>query len=245
MTATLVIDTSIHGAVIGLTPGCDTRLQYVQASPDVTDSARLLPLMVADGLRQLGLKEADISKIVVSQGPGSFTGIRVGLAYGSGFLAGLLSASVKDPKILGVSSLMELGKRFSRSAKNNVVVFLPATKTSGYAVCVNGESVRSISIDSARQNLAALFHDYETNHWVVIGDWSVISDLASNRNVKSHEFLSSRQAALKAVNVMAEVAQDSEKLGWARMLTDEMPSAIYLRKSTVEEKASDSALREK
>jgi tRNA A37 threonylcarbamoyladenosine modification protein TsaB len=245
MTATLVIDTSIHGAVIGLTPGCDKRLQYVQSSPDVTDSARLLPLMVADGLSKLGLKETDISKIVVSQGPGSFTGIRVGLAYGSGFLAGLLSASVEEPKILGVSSLLELGKWFSRSAKNNVVIFLPATKTSGYAVCVNGENVRSISVDSARQNLAALFHDYETSHWVVIGDWAVISDLASSRSVKSQEFLSSREAGLKAIHVMAEAAQDTEKLGWARMLADEMPSAIYLRKSTVEEKASDHALREK
>jgi len=245
MTATLVIDTSIHGAVIGLASGTDSRLQYLQASPDVTDSARLLPVMVATGLSKLGLKQVDVSKIVVSQGPGSFTGIRVGLAYGSGFLAGLLSASVEDPKILGLSSLVELGKWFYRRAKNDVVLFLPATKTSGYAVCVNGESVRSMSIDATRQNLSALFHESETSHWVVIGDWSLISDLASSRSVKSQEFLSSREAALKAVHVMAEVAQDNKNLVWARVLADEMPGAIYLRKSTVEERASDSALGEK
>ena len=47
--------------------------------------AEKLADMVQDVLRQAGIKPADIDKISVCTGPGSFTGLRVGLSFAKGF----------------------------------------------------------------------------------------------------------------------------------------------------------------
>jgi len=78
---TLIIDTSVHGAAVGISIKGRRELGFVEVSEDVADSARQLPLMVERGLKELSATRADVSSIVVSRGPGSFTGIRVGLAY--------------------------------------------------------------------------------------------------------------------------------------------------------------------
>lgn len=48
------------------------------------DQARILVPMVADLLAQQGLSMADIGRVAVTVGPGSFTGLRVGIALARG-----------------------------------------------------------------------------------------------------------------------------------------------------------------
>ena len=134
MPVTLIIDTSIRGAAVGLLKRGGKDLAFAEVSEDIKDSARQLPLMVKRGLESLGATCRDVEGLVISQGPGSFTGIRVGLAYAYGFgLALADSAAAHHFKVLGASSLLVLAESFAKYDQHDVVVFLPATKTSGYA----------------------------------------------------------------------------------------------------------------
>ena len=45
----------------------------------------ILPQLVNEGLKKLTLKPEDISCMVINSGPGSFTGLRISMAYAKGF----------------------------------------------------------------------------------------------------------------------------------------------------------------
>jgi len=81
--------------------------------------------MIDHALSECGLLPNDITKIAVTIGPGSFTGVRVGLAAARGYAAAL------NIPVVGISSLKALSK------KNNVggstLVILDAKRDQYYA----------------------------------------------------------------------------------------------------------------
>ena len=74
--------------------------------------ASVLPVMAQDCLRDAGIQAADLDLIAVTVGPGSFTGIRggVALAQGLGVVAGRPVISVTVGEALA-DSLPQLGGR--------------------------------------------------------------------------------------------------------------------------------------
>jgi tRNA threonylcarbamoyladenosine biosynthesis protein TsaB len=74
----------------------------VSAASEIIDSApgyAMKPLeMVEQALREVGLEREDIECVVVGVGPGSYTGIRAGIALAQGWQLG------RDVKLLGISS---------------------------------------------------------------------------------------------------------------------------------------------
>jgi tRNA threonylcarbamoyladenosine biosynthesis protein TsaB len=78
----LVVDTSGRQGSIGLArggPGADCEVIQVSPLTGGAFSAQLIP-QIADLLTQRGFNRRDIDAFVVVSGPGSFTGLRVGLA---------------------------------------------------------------------------------------------------------------------------------------------------------------------
>ena len=76
----------------------------------VTHSQKLLPL-IADTLNRCRLKVEDIDIFAVSNGPGSFTGLRIGIVTANSL------AQAMDKPVVGVSSLQVIAENVSQSEK--------------------------------------------------------------------------------------------------------------------------------
>lgn len=228
----LLIDTSIFGAAVGVGRGNgqSRELLVSEVTSDVQNSARQLPLMVDQALSGLNASIADINRIVVSQGPGSFTGIRVGIAYAYGYFVGLSKTSNPEVKIAGVSSLKFLSQHLSVSLGYDLCLFLPSTKTTGFvSQVINGEA-NLMAVDLTRD----LSQVMASNQWLVLGEWPGLRDLSKTERERSFRELDLREnARLALVSINDRLSSDSS-IRWS----NEMPVAAYLRKSTVEEKAA-------
>jgi tRNA threonylcarbamoyladenosine biosynthesis protein TsaB len=97
----LALDTATHLATVALLEERDGQLIVLaeaSASVDSRHGETLLPHLT-DVLARASLKPTDLAMIAVGIGPGSFTGVRVGLATAKG-----LALALKIP-LLGVSTL--------------------------------------------------------------------------------------------------------------------------------------------
>jgi tRNA threonylcarbamoyladenosine biosynthesis protein TsaB len=98
----LGIETSTSQASVALLEG--GKLVIARAHPRPKQSAeRLLPL-IAELLSEAGWARTSVSRIGVAVGPGSFTGLRVGIACAQGLSLGL------DVPLVGVSSLAAMAR---------------------------------------------------------------------------------------------------------------------------------------
>ena len=78
-------------------------LEYNIEMPNI--HATLLPDLISEGLNKLKIKNEDINLVAVALGPGSFTGLRIGMSYAKGFCYGL-----KKP-IVGVTNFEVLANQ--------------------------------------------------------------------------------------------------------------------------------------
>src|SRR5437588_2358086 len=93
---TLGIDTGGPIASVGLVADGHIAATYVRSS---TSHCAELPAMVAEVLDTADIRMADLSAVSVAIGPGSFTGLRVGVSYAKGL------ATARRIALVGVPSL--------------------------------------------------------------------------------------------------------------------------------------------
>jgi tRNA threonylcarbamoyladenosine biosynthesis protein TsaB len=98
----LAIETSTSLASVALVEGGRLVLARAHARPKQS-AERLLP-MIAEVLAEAGWKKSDLARLGVSIGPGSFTGLRVGIACAQGLALGL------GIPLVGVTSLRALAR---------------------------------------------------------------------------------------------------------------------------------------
>ncbi len=101
---TLAIDTSSE--TLGLCLGVDQDIFTIQLEIGLQHSALLSP-WVARLLHEVTLSPADLDLVVCAIGPGSFTGLRIGLATAKGLSLGARCA------LVGIPSLDSLAARFA------------------------------------------------------------------------------------------------------------------------------------
>lgn len=207
MTLILSVETSIRGFAAGI-HDLSTN-DWVWHCFNDERNASNLGFHVSQGLKDASLQMGQISGLTVGIGPGSFTGIKIGLAFCYGIC--LANAGIK---ILGLKTLGLL-------AEGAEPIVLPITKTHAY-FAQNGDS-RLIEFAKDAALLDKPFR--------LIGDWE---PLKNERSVKGDhaeriEFLDANRAALEAHKQMA---QD----GWKDGFSDNWPSPNYMRLSTAEEK---------
>lgn len=101
----LAIDTATGPCSVAVWEGGRVAAYEENARP-VMQSASLMP-MVESALARAGLAYGDLSAVACTTGPGSFTGIRVGLAAASGiaFAAGIAGVGYTTLEVLAFAAL--------------------------------------------------------------------------------------------------------------------------------------------
>jgi tRNA threonylcarbamoyladenosine biosynthesis protein TsaB len=102
----LSLETSASAASVAITNGSRLVAQYFQNS-GLTHSRTILK-MTEDILRNSAMALADMEYIAVAHGPGSFTGIRIGVASAQGLCWG------SEKPVRGVSTLLAMVSPFER-----------------------------------------------------------------------------------------------------------------------------------
>ena len=125
----LAIDTASHLCSVGIWDSDEGKL-IVKSSEDIgTGHAELLMGQVTDCLIQANLTMESIDRFAVSLGPGSFTGVRVGIAAARGF-----GFSLSKP-VIGVTTLQacEALGRQELGSDQKIISLLDARREQVYA----------------------------------------------------------------------------------------------------------------
>ena len=137
---------------------CDTAkvLAYKTEKIDRGHAERLAP-MVDEVLGQAGLRPADIDRLAVCTGPGSFTGTRVALAFAKGF------ALPRKLPVIGMSSLAILAAHYDPEGDKNIVTSVDVRrKQICWAAVFKGKIIRgpiTQDTETARKAIAKLSPD--------------------------------------------------------------------------------------
>ena len=109
----LALDTSTRQASVAV---CQAQRVLAQACQEVTThSEGLLPL-IDTVMNQAGCRVEDLEAVVCGRGPGSFTGLRIGMATAKG-----ICLAAEKPLVC-VSSLLPLGAAAARTAGDDALV---------------------------------------------------------------------------------------------------------------------------
>lgn len=175
----LALESSAKAASVALMQDNELLAQYSQCS-GLTHSRTLLP-MVEDMLKNTDTKLADVDLIAVAHGPGSFTGIRIGVST----VKGLAWAS--DKKCVGVSTLAAMAWH-GAAAGGLVCPVMDARRSQVYNALFeikDGVPERLCQDRAiALSELALELKGYECEVWLV-GDGARLSfDYLANEGIK-------------------------------------------------------------
>jgi tRNA threonylcarbamoyl adenosine modification protein YeaZ len=224
----LIIDTSIIGvsmAIADMHAESRATILWQKIHPENMGSVPAIGRMLQEGLAQCQLDVTELAGICVSSGPGSFTGIKVGLAYAFG----MKLARPKGIPMLGISSL-ECARAViaHEKSQSQLNVFLPATKTHGFMATEKGSFLLDVGNIEQQNELGTSSND-SCN--LIFNSWPLLVDLLTAKG-KSFEIIDEIRMCNAAVYGMAEVA----KKNWPNGFGVENPAPKYLRLSTAEEK---------
>lgn len=100
----LLLETATATCSVALARGGD--VLAVRESSEGRDHARLLAVFIQECLDEAGVKAAQLDAVAVSRGPGSYTGLRIGVATAKGICFAL------DIPLLAVDTTMSAASRY-------------------------------------------------------------------------------------------------------------------------------------
>ena len=222
----LVIDTSICGLRFGLVADGADEATWLGGIDEAQGSAARLTGILNDGLKVCGLTAHAIKRTLVSCGPGSFTGIRVGIAFARGLSAGREMAAV------GCSSLSLYAAALCYRRGGPVAVYLPATRSAGYVVVAHSPDdlrMQPISVEDCSEFLA----DFPEDFFIVIaGGWPALTETFDQIG-KAYTIETASSIADAACFEMCRLVACGQAFEGGLGL-----EPIYLRRSSVEEKGN-------
>lgn len=134
---TLAIDCSARFCAVALLETSGNRI-LAAASPDIgRGHAEQLPAIMQSVLAEAGVELSRITRIGVTVGPGSFAGIRVGVAFARGLALAL------DVPVVGVGSLDAIALPAAASQRKPVMAVLDAKRDHVWAMLVDADGAAS------------------------------------------------------------------------------------------------------
>lgn len=110
----LALDTTTRGGSVALAE--DDRVVFERMGDAARSQAERLPAELIDALREVGWSMRDVDLFAVASGPGSFTGLRIGIATMQGL------AFVEGKRVAAVSALRALAEAAAENAPHGTRV---------------------------------------------------------------------------------------------------------------------------
>lgn len=172
----------------------DRTTEYASSAPRQT-AQQMLPL-IQQALKHYKMQVSDLDAIVVSVGPGSFTGLRIGIGVAQG-----LSASNSIP-LIRVSSLEHLGRSAIRiNNREAFLVAIPASKGEVYFGAYEGAR-SSVGLRGREQVLTINGRgkkrtDLLGTVWCGVGaGWQYRNELENNIGIRLDDCFPGMEAAM-------------------------------------------------
>ena len=130
----LVIDTSLHACSVGLFR--DGAPLFVASEAMQRGHQERLGPLAAEALEKTGVRPRELTHLGVTLGPGSFTGLRVGLSFAKGLAVGL------NLPLQGIGTLEALGHHPDLLTKRRVAV-IDGGRGQIYVQAFDGQTVEA------------------------------------------------------------------------------------------------------
>jgi tRNA threonylcarbamoyl adenosine modification protein YeaZ len=218
----LLLDSSLPGITLGLAEEASGRVVDHLYLADQRTAARGLSQEVELLLGRNGVSRSQLSHIFVGEGPGSFTGLRIGIAWALGFSAGMPVIPIG-----GISALEALALWLAQEKRHKVAVFLENKGNTGYVSLAEGDHVTTQAWEVGPLDPTWASVDlYQVETWQALqadsGEYNVIS-------------LTGEALTMLLLQAMARYSPGK---------THRPPEARYFRKSTAEENLALSKKKE-
>ena len=217
----LAFDGTAKAATVAITDG-DKPLGYTTIDNGLTQSELLLP-MAEDLLRSLKLGFSDVDLFATSVGPGSFTGVRIGVSLVKGLAFG------RKIPCVGVSTLEALAENLL-PLKGILVPCMDARRNQVYSATFrcDGANLERLTEDRAIAlcDLAKELKEYEGEAIYLSGDgYEVAKKALTSEGIKLS--LTPELLILENAVSVAKVAKRKYENGEA--ISDSELSPVYLR----------------
>lgn len=234
MSFSLYIDATLAGVIVGLfkrdSEGQSTYLGLGVHAENARSTHALVEL-TRSVLSCAHLTLSEIGQVIVATGPGSFTGIKVGLSFAQGLARGQAGLA----KVVGVSGLAALA---AQSAAG-ILWVLPSTQTEGYAAYHGADGPEFLIVRLAGATVELLREHTrepiklppEIRDWRLLQSWPRLSQLDSP--AKGLSALPLPEAAAKLFTSVAQAWQEPQQTS---LFQHEGITARYIRMSAPEER---------
>jgi tRNA threonylcarbamoyladenosine biosynthesis protein TsaB len=242
----LVTDTSGKDGFVGLVrAGEGVQPDEVEALEDIplaggTFSAQLVP-QISGMLEKHGVRKSDLGAFVVVSGPGSFTGLRVGLAAIKGF-AEILRRPIVSVSLLEVLAPASRMTAAVHDAKPDAVFHYAVALDAGRGEAFVGQyeiRMASTGDDAPKplgeslttlENLAGLLES-GVIHWIATPDQAVFEALSKRVPESNRRCIRRNVRRPRSIEV---ATRGWQKLMAGETLTPEQLEANYMRRSDAE-----------
>mgnify|MGYP000700465658 CR=1 FL=1 len=226
----LYIDSSLDGVGVACASfTTNPKPIFLAVCPQKFGSAGNLSLLVKQAKAHIGGAEFD--QIVITGGPGSFTGIKIGL----GWLYGYVAADPTQKPMMAQTSALEAAL-FHLVATNDygrdLFLYWPLTRAHGFIARYNAKTKQSSVIlhegSSTSCEFGQLNELFSQGVWIAAKQWDLFA--ASHASLQISRVLTNEE--LLEYCLLGMIGQFSGK---AELFCDHLPKPNYMRKTTAEE----------
>ena len=220
----LAVDTTNNACSAAVYDGAKNCVVGYQYNEMPRGHAEHLPKMIKDAMSAANVQFNQLGKIVTTTGPGSFSGVRIGLSAAKGFAIAL------DIPLVGVGSLETVASGVDGFENNRILAAFDARHDQVYVqLFENGCAITQPDILSPQEAAQLVEKEFGDKVTIVVGSASHIL-LGLNANLElalSGQFPDARVAARVAAKVAAKIADRQD----VKEMNQNSVHPIYLRRA--------------